>query len=223
MSQLTLGYWKIRGLAESIRLLLHYLEIEYKEVLYEFGPAPDFSLDSWFSVKYKLGLDYPNIPYLIDGDFKMTESNAILRYICEKYKPELLGETIKEKAYVNMAVGVLADLLSAKAKLMYQGMDCPGNEMFKNTMKNKLNDLNNLLGKNKFLAGEKITYPDFLLDEFAESIHDLIEPIFDQYPNLKRHFETICELPAIKKYRAEREPLPYNGIAAKLGGVVEKK
>ena len=49
----------------------------------------------------------------------MTESNAILRYICEKYKPELLGETIKEKAYVNMAVGVLADLLSAKAKLMY--------------------------------------------------------------------------------------------------------
>ena len=33
MSKLILGYWKIRGLAESIRLLLHYLEIEYKEEL----------------------------------------------------------------------------------------------------------------------------------------------------------------------------------------------
>ena len=43
MSQLILGYWKIRGLAESIRLLLHYLEIEYKEDLYEFSPAPDYN------------------------------------------------------------------------------------------------------------------------------------------------------------------------------------
>ena len=89
MYQYCLGYWNIRGLAESIRLLFHYLEIDYQEVLYDFGPAPDFNGDSWFNVKYTLGLDYPNIPYLIDGDFKMTESNAILRYICEKYKKQL--------------------------------------------------------------------------------------------------------------------------------------
>ena len=91
-------------------------------------------------------------------------------------------------------------------------------------MKNKLSDLNNLLGKNKFLAGEKITYADFLLDEFAESINDLLEPIFNEFPNLKKHFDTICEIPSIKKYRAERKPKPYNGRMAKLGGeVVEKK
>ena len=220
MSTLVLGYWNIRGLAESIRLLLHYLEVDYKEELYDFGPAPDYNLDNWLKVKYTLGFDYPNLPYLIDGDFKMTESNAILRYISEKYKPELLGTTIKEKAFVNMAVGVLTDLFSAKAKLMYQGKDCPGNEQFKKTMKNKLNDLNNILGKNKFLAGEKITYPDFLMDEITESINELLEPIYNEYPNIKRHFETICEIPAIKKYRAERKPRPYNGRTAKLGGVV---
>ena len=150
----------------------------------------------------------------------MTESNAILRYISEKYKPELLGTTIKEKAFVNMAVGVLTDLFSAKAKLMYQGKDCPGNEQFKKTMKNKLNDLNNILGKNKFLAGGKITYPDFLMDEITESINEFLEPIYNEYPNIKRHFETICEIPAIKKYRAERKPRPFNGRTAKLGGVV---
>ena len=125
MSQFTLGYQKIRGLVELIRLLFHYLEIEYKEVLYEFYLAPDFSLDSWFSVKYKLGLDYMNIPYLIDGYFKMTKSNAIWRYICEKYKSELLGETIKEKTYFNMTIGVLADLLNDK------DMDCPENKCSK--------------------------------------------------------------------------------------------
>ena len=184
MSALVLGYWNIRGLAESIRLLLHYLEVDYKEELYEFGPAPDYNLDSWFKVKYTLGFDYPNLPYLIDGDFKMTESNAILRYISEKYKPELLGTTIKEKAFVNMAVGVLTDLLTAKARLMYQGKDCPGNEQFKKTMKNKLNDLNKMLEKNKFLVGDKITYPDFLMDEITESINELLEPIFDEYRNI---------------------------------------
>ena len=78
MSQLILGYWKIRGLAESIRLLLHYLEIDYKEDLYEFGPAPDYNLDSWYNVKFKLGLDYPNVPYLIDGDFYKTQNKFVL-------------------------------------------------------------------------------------------------------------------------------------------------
>ena len=55
----------------------------------------------------------------------MTESNAILRYLCEKQKPEMLGETIKEKVFVNMTVWVLLDLIHAKAQLMYQGKDCP--------------------------------------------------------------------------------------------------
>ena len=121
-----------------------------------------------------------------------------------------------------MAVGVLTDILTAKGKLTYQGKDCPGNEQFKTTIKNKLNDLNNILGRNKFLAGEKITYADFLMDEVTESINELLEPIYDEYPHIKRHFQTICELPAIKKYRAERKPKPYNAVMAKIGGVVKK-
>ncbi len=105
---------------------------------------------------------------------------------------------------------------------MYQGNDFQGSDVFKNTMKSKLTYFNIFLEKNKFQAGDKITYPDFLLDETLEAINDFLEPVFDEYPNLKRHFDTICEIPAIKKYRTEREPLPYNGRTAKLGSEVKK-
>ena len=103
---------------------------------------------------------------------------------------------------------------------MYQGLDCPGNEQFKKTMKNKLNDLNNILGKNKFLAGEKITYPDFFLEEIIESINEKLEPVFNEYPNIKRHFETICEIPSIKKYKAKRKPRSFYLRTAKIGGTI---
>jgi len=44
--------------------------------------------------KSKLNLDFPNLPYLINGDFKLTESIAIARYIIRKSnKKDLLGKT----------------------------------------------------------------------------------------------------------------------------------
>jgi glutathione S-transferase len=31
-----------------------------------------------------LGLDFPNLPYLFDGDIKLTQSNAILRHVARR-------------------------------------------------------------------------------------------------------------------------------------------
>ena len=66
--KIILGYWKIRGLAQPIRYLLEYAELPYEEVLYEQGDAPNYSVDCWTSVKNTIGLDFPNVPYLIDGE-----------------------------------------------------------------------------------------------------------------------------------------------------------
>ena len=75
-----------------------YLSVDFEDVFYEQGDAPDFSRESWFSVKEKLGLDFPNLPYYIDGDFKLTESAAIIKYIAAKYDAKLLGRTTEEIA-----------------------------------------------------------------------------------------------------------------------------
>ena len=46
-------------------------------------------------MKFKLGLDFPNLPYLIDGNIKVTQSNAILRYLGRKFG--LDGKTEADK------------------------------------------------------------------------------------------------------------------------------
>jgi len=44
------------------------------------------NMDEWKKGdKLTLRADFPNLPYLIDGDVKMTESRAILKYIAREY------------------------------------------------------------------------------------------------------------------------------------------
>ena len=94
----TLGYWKIRGLGSQIKYQLAYLGVEYQMVEYEQGDAPKYSRDQWLQEKYNLGLDFPNLPYLIDGDVALTETIAIHKYIASKWGPQLLGRDVTERA-----------------------------------------------------------------------------------------------------------------------------
>ena len=79
-----LAYWDVRGLTEPIRLLLEYVGVEYDQKFYVCGDGPDFSRTDWTDVKGSFGLDFPNLPYYIEGNLKLTESWAILRYIAGK-------------------------------------------------------------------------------------------------------------------------------------------
>jgi len=66
MPQIVFAYWKIRGLGQYLRHLLSYSGLDFQEVQYE-------NHDRWFKEdKLNLGFDFPNLPYLIEGDFKLT-------------------------------------------------------------------------------------------------------------------------------------------------------
>ncbi len=87
-----LGYWSLRGRAQPIRLLLSYTKTDFEDFQYS-GP------EKWFgpSDKNGLGLDFPNLPYLIHGDVKLTETNAILKYVAKKYgEKDLTGKNIED-------------------------------------------------------------------------------------------------------------------------------
>ena len=119
-TKLTIGYWKIRGLISPVKYILEYLGKDYNAVDYEQGDGPEFSRESWLQVKPNLGLDFPNLPYLLDGDVKITESSAMLRYIANKYGDQSFsGKNAKDKAIVDMMYGVVSDIKSAVGPHMY--------------------------------------------------------------------------------------------------------
>lgn len=47
------------------------------------------------------------MPYLIDGNNNVTETVAILRYLCRKYDESLLGKTLFDQADVDMLLLIL--------------------------------------------------------------------------------------------------------------------
>ena len=66
MEKLTLGYWGFRGLVQPIRYLLAYSGLKFEEIVYK-------KHEEWhINDKHNLGLDFPNLPYLLDGNLKIT-------------------------------------------------------------------------------------------------------------------------------------------------------
>ena len=73
----TLGYWNIRGLAQPIRYLFVIAEVDFNDKRYPFGEGNTFAeiesvIKHWKPDKESLGLDFPNLPYYIDGDVKVV-------------------------------------------------------------------------------------------------------------------------------------------------------
>ncbi|XP_065404439.1 glutathione S-transferase Mu 1 isoform X2 [Macaca fascicularis] len=97
---LTRAAGPLSQLAHVIRLLLEYTDSSYEEKKYFREDAPDYDRSQWLNEKFKLGLDFPNLPYLIDGTHKITQSNAIMCYIARKHN--LCGETEEEKIRVHI-------------------------------------------------------------------------------------------------------------------------
>lgn len=114
---MVLGYWDIRGLAHAIRMLLEFTDTSYEEKQYTCGEAPDYDRSQWLDVKFKLDLDFPNLPYLMDGKNKITQSNAILRYIARKHN--MCGDTEEEKIRVDIMENQIMDFRMQLVRLCY--------------------------------------------------------------------------------------------------------
>ncbi|XP_070575706.1 glutathione S-transferase Mu 1-like isoform X3 [Ptychodera flava] len=215
-----LGYWKVRGLAQPIRYILEYAGIEYKEKFYEFGPAPEYNKDSWFKEKHNLGLSFPNVPYLIDGDVKLTQSNVILRYLAGK--ANLLGTNDDERMRADWVNEVVRDV---RHKISMAAYNPKWEELKPGIVKyagEMLTSFSDFLGGNKWFAGDNLTYTDFVMHELLYILVKVDSSILDGYKNLQGMKDRFEAIPAIAAYRETdlSKSFPIYAKTATFGGVV---
>ncbi|XP_070343098.1 glutathione S-transferase Mu 2-like isoform X2 [Equus asinus] len=146
------------------------------------------------------------LPYLIDGAHKITQSNAILRYIARKHN--LCGETEEEKIRVDILENEIMDTRMALARLCYN----PDFEKLKpeylEALPETMKLFSQFLGKRPWFAGDKLTYVDFLAYDLVDELH-MFEPMcLDAFPNLKDFIARFEGLKKISAYMKSSRFLP---------------
>lgn len=193
-----LGYWTCRGVAQYIRLFLAHVGEKYEEKLYVCGPPPNYEREEWLKEKFELGLLLPNLPYYIDGDHKITQSHAILRYLARKYN--LAGNTEKELIAIDMVEHQMIDLQKDFFRFCFNPDYDKIKDEFSKQLATHLKQLSTFLGKHKYFAGDKLTYVDFLVFTYLYDILKFNSKCLDEFPNLKEYYNQFKELPKVKNF-----------------------
>ncbi|XP_007570968.1 glutathione S-transferase Mu 1-like isoform X1 [Poecilia latipinna] len=192
-----LAYWDVRGFAGHIRLMLEYTKAKYEEKFYVVGDAPGFDKSGWFNEKFKLGLDFPNLPYLIDGNNKVTQSMAILRYLARKNN--LCGDTEEQKIRIDMLEQQCLDLRASFVRMCYVDLEGLKPDYLK-ALPEALKLFSDFLGQRKWFAGDKLTYADFIMYEMLDMQRMFHPPCLDNFKNLKAFLDRFEALDGVSAY-----------------------
>ena len=170
------------------------------------------------------------VPVLEDGDFRLTESATILKYLAVKTKSPLYPEELKARARVNERIDWINTQLNRDLcyGLVYPQAfphhKRPTDEHQKGTLawaKERaagwLSVLDkHILGKNDYLCGNQITIADYYGASFVHTAA-IVGSDLSGYPNVKRWLGNMKKLKSWSKTFEVVE-----GFAASLKGPFEK-
>ncbi|CAN8247532.1 unnamed protein product [Cochlearia groenlandica] len=116
---------------------------------------------------------FGSVPVVVDGDYTIFESRAVMRYIAEKYRsqgPELLGKTVEERGQVEQWLDVEATtfdppLLNLTHHIMFAScLGITADEKLIKESEEKLSEVLDVyeahLSKSKYLAGDFVSLAD---------------------------------------------------------------
>mmetsp|Transcript_13136 Transcript_13136/g.24207 ORF Transcript_13136/g.24207 Transcript_13136/m.24207 type:complete len:235 (-) Transcript_13136:118-822(-) len=231
MGDFEIGYWKIRGLAAAMRMMLEYSGKEYKDNQYEAfaKEGGGWDVSSWFGgTKQELGKKNPliNLPYVKYGDAVIVQSNACYCFLGRKL--DLNGKTDEE---ITKNEQILCEVMDLRNDLL--GICYPfkvSKEDFPEKSKahiekgapkyyKKFEAWLEMHGT-KFLSADAPLSGDFHAWEMLDQ-HELIaaklsyvSPLAD-FPKLTAYYKAFKELPTLQKYFAsDAYQLPINNKMA---------
>ena len=197
MAKITVGYWALRALVEPIHLYLEYKGIPYEKKSYTFDNSAE-----WFETdKANLGIDFPNIPYIIDGDVKLAQSCTILKYLEKKYGDFCNGDPAHD-AKLDLMLETIQDL-RMPFLLMCVG---PGEFAEKreryatDRLLKKWEYFDGWLSTRKFMTGDSLCVADFSLWNIID-YNNLFNPEFlGKFTNVQRFKKDVESDPKMEAY-----------------------
>eukprot|EP01084_Bolivina_argentea_P041357 76297_1 len=195
--ELTLAYWNIRGLCDFLRLMLYYKNIKFNNKVY-------VGQDDWQKDKYNIGLDFPNIPYLIDkkNDVMMTESYAIGKYLAKKYK---IGYSANENFKELEIEGVIHDILITFFRLCYNTDFEKEKIVYLKSLideKEKLYHIDKYLEKRTYLVNDKeLSFIDFKFFSFLDYNVRMDKGFLDKLKNVNKYYQAINSMDFVKRFQ----------------------
>lgn len=190
-----LVYWKAKGRAHPLRMLMAYLALSWTDV--ELEPA------SWAAEKAETKMLFPNLPYIVDNNVRLSESTAIALHVAIKAGRSDLFPVGEAGVHHLQLIGVLNDLIP---KLF----DAARNEegplvqmVIAPSIRERINQLETALAKKDWVV-DKITYADFLLAycvDMALHIPSLKnEKLLDKATGLVKHHDRVHKLKGVPEF-----------------------
>eukprot|EP01038_Epipyxis_sp_PR26KG_P004456 gene4456-6302_t len=235
-NQITVGYWGIRGLASALRMMVMYKGYPLNAVCYDVkydSATGQFDRTCWMggedSAKNELIKLNPlmNLPYVIDGDMVVTQSNACMSYLGRKFG--MLGKNEVEVTECEMLLCECMDLRNNVVRFCYGGKDeNDARSLISSVATGTLPKLEAWLALKQisspvFFVGDGATAPDFHIWEMLDQLHAVgthfgcLDEIA-QFSLLSAFYSNFAKLAENQKYFNSRLfKLPFNNKTAFFG------
>ena len=146
------------------------------------------------------------VPYMIDGDVKMTESVAMCQYFVDKYGPTDLKVTPDEKDYPNYlnwlfhadATLTFPQTVVLRYKFQEPGVADAAIEGYSRWFVSRLKLLESSLEDREYLCSNRFTIADICVS-YAINLAKSLEIYQALKPNIKRWTDMLFEREAFKK------------------------
>lgn len=175
-------YGGARSRASIVQWYLEELGVPYEFVLLDMQ-AGEHRQPDYLSIN-PMG----KVPAIVDGDFQLWESGAIVFYLAQKYGN--LGPSLEEQAIINQWI------IFGNATLG-PGIFVEANR--EREMPKLMTALNQILEKQPFLLGDELTAADVAVGSILAYIPMMLKLDLSDYPAVVDYIKRISERPAFQK------------------------
>jgi len=175
-------YGGARSRASIVQWYLEEIGVPYEFVMLDMQAAEHLQPD--FLKINPMG----KVPAIVDGDFKLWESGAILLYLAQKYgeMPESLEQQAQVVQWVMFANASLGPGIFVEAS---RDRETP----------KLLTPLNQIFEKQQFLMGDEFGVADAAVGSILNYIPMMLKLDLSAYPAVLDYMKRISERPAFKK------------------------